>query len=107
MAPTSYLNSDGSSLASKIASKFQVDNIMMLADIVEEALNKYHEPEKLFAKIGMNLREYTSNSSVVNSRIPEHDRLDTQCLKILGVNCNVENNLFNVETKFPADAPNV
>lgn len=43
MALSSFLNNHGSSIASEISSNLYVDNIMMLADTVEEAIMKYHE----------------------------------------------------------------
>lgn len=77
-------------MAKKIVDSLYVDNIMMLADTAEEAITKYRESKSLFAKIGMNLREYISNSSEVNSRIPKNDRLESPCIKILGVNYDIQ-----------------
>ncbi|XGW34218.1 hypothetical protein V3C99_018218, partial [Haemonchus contortus] len=100
MALASYLNGHASPLANEIADHLYVDNIMMMANTVEEALCKYHQSKELFAKIGMNLREYISNSYEVNSAIPKEDRLETDCLKVLGVNYDTATDTYRVRTNF-------
>ncbi|KAK6032980.1 hypothetical protein OSTOST_00820 [Ostertagia ostertagi] len=100
MALSSYLSSHASPIANEIANNLYVDNIMMLAGTTEEALSKYRQSKELFAKIGMNLREYVSNSFEVNLRIPEVDRLESDRMKILGVSYNIANDVFRVETNF-------
>lgn len=62
-----------------------VDNIMMIANSVEEALKKCKASKKLFAQIGMNLRKYISNSEAVNAQITVKDSLNNGPLKLLGV----------------------
>ncbi|XGW10254.1 hypothetical protein V3C99_012050 [Haemonchus contortus] len=100
MALTSFLINEGSTLANEIVSNLYVDNIMMQAETPEEAIQKYRESKKLFEKIGMNLREYVSNSHEVNSRIPEIDKLQGTSMKILGVNYNTEQDSFSIVTNF-------
>ncbi|KAK6729050.1 hypothetical protein RB195_006229 [Necator americanus] len=100
MCLTAFLNSQNTDLAAEIGKNLYVDNIMMTADTAEEALQKYRDSKILFAKIGMNLREYISNSNEVNSQIPIRDSLENGPLKFLGVNYNTILDNFKVMTHF-------
>ncbi|KAK6764826.1 hypothetical protein RB195_024956 [Necator americanus] len=100
MCLTAFLNSQNTDLAAEIGKNLYVDNIMMTADTAEEALQKYRDSKILFAKIGMNLREYISNSNEVNSQIPIRDRLENGPLKFLDVNYNTILDNFKVMTHF-------
>ncbi|KAK6028164.1 hypothetical protein OSTOST_05792, partial [Ostertagia ostertagi] len=66
----------------------------------EEIYRKYEESKRLFSKIGMNLREYVSNSANVNSKIPEKDRAAPGEMKILGVIYDTTSDRFTVKAKF-------
>ncbi|KAK6742031.1 hypothetical protein RB195_009726 [Necator americanus] len=100
MAILSYLESQNSELSTEIAENLYVDNILLQAESVPEAVRKYKESKYLFSKIGMNLREYISNSEEVNSRIPYSDKLQSGSMKILGVDYNTITDNFTVRTKF-------
>ncbi|KAK6764978.1 hypothetical protein RB195_025059 [Necator americanus] len=100
MAILSYLESQNSELSTEIAKNLYVDNILLQAESVPEAVRKYKESKYLFSKIGMNLREYISNSEEVNSRIPYSDKLQSGSMKILGVDYNTITDNFTVRTKF-------
>ncbi|KAK6762557.1 hypothetical protein RB195_023326 [Necator americanus] len=100
MAILSYLESQNSGLSTEIAKNLYVDNILLQAKSVPEAVRKYKESKYLFSKIGMNLREYISNSEEVNSRIPYSDKLQSGSMKILGVDYNTITDNFTVRTKF-------
>ncbi|KHJ93588.1 hypothetical protein OESDEN_06498 [Oesophagostomum dentatum] len=103
----------------KILNKYQQENVVEVADnntanssgtyyiprIREcggqtgKAVTKYHESKAMFAEKGMNLREYTSNSSAVNAAIPEKDRLQCKEIKFLGVNYDIEKDAYNVSVQ--------
>ncbi|KAK6014650.1 hypothetical protein OSTOST_19962, partial [Ostertagia ostertagi] len=100
MALSAFLSSQNTELADEIARNLYVDNILLQAESPEEAVQKYYESKQLFAQIGMNLREYISSSEEVNQRIPKEDRLESNCLKVLGVEYKLENDAFQVTTNF-------
>jgi hypothetical protein len=72
-------------LATEMAANSYVDNIMMSAESVDEAMQKYHESKMIFSEAKMNLREYISNREEVNQAIPEADRLNKEFAKVLGI----------------------
>ncbi|KAK6009702.1 hypothetical protein OSTOST_25348 [Ostertagia ostertagi] len=100
MALSAFLSSQNTELADEIARNLYVDNILLQAESPEEAVQKYYKSKQLFARIGMNLREYISSSKEVNQRIPKEDRLESNCLKVLGVEYKLENDAFQVTTNF-------
>ncbi|XGW03194.1 hypothetical protein V3C99_014862 [Haemonchus contortus] len=71
-----YLRRDPNSLLNKeIENNTYVDNILLGATTVEEAIRKYHDSKSLFSSMHMNLRQFHSNSSAVNTAIDVADRL--------------------------------
>ncbi|KAL6738255.1 hypothetical protein Aduo_011822 [Ancylostoma duodenale] len=99
MAILSYLDQVNSPLTKEISRNLYVDNILLLADTVEEAMEKYKESKQLFAAIGMNLREYVSNSTAVNEQIADIDKTLTGTIKLLGVEYNTESDAFTVRSE--------
>lgn len=76
------------------------DNILLHAETTSEALVKYSQGKAIFAKSGMNLREFVSNSETVNNHIPENDRIASGNIKFLGVPYNTETDMFNIKVTF-------
>ncbi|VDO39662.1 unnamed protein product [Haemonchus placei] len=96
----SFLQCKDNDLAKDIDEKLYVDNILLSADTPSEALKKYHESKALPAEIGMNPREYVSNSNEVNSAIPVYGA-PSGTIKLLRVTYNTESDEFTLELKFP------
>ncbi|KAL6734085.1 hypothetical protein Aduo_004665 [Ancylostoma duodenale] len=103
MAILAYIDSVGSKFAGEIARNIYVDNILLLANSEEEAVEKYKLSKKLFSKIGMNLREYVSNSEFVNKNIPVEDRQTGGRIRMLGLNYDTVNDRFSVSARFPRE----
>ncbi|CAJ0591457.1 unnamed protein product [Cylicocyclus nassatus] len=69
----------------EISDMLYVDNVIVEGKNNEELLKKYHESKEVFNKVGMNLRDYLSNSAQVNYKIPTHDRATSTNIKVLGL----------------------
>ncbi|CAJ0605126.1 unnamed protein product [Cylicocyclus nassatus] len=69
----------------EISDMLYVDNVILEGKNNEELLKKYHESKEVFNKVGMNLRDYLSNSAQVNYKIPAHDRATSNDIKVLGL----------------------
>ncbi|KAH7706709.1 Pao retrotransposon peptidase family protein [Aphelenchoides avenae] len=84
-----HLENEGSPLALEMLKNCYVDNVLLLADTVDEALQKYRDSKAIFAKIQMTLREYASNNSEFNTSIDQADRADLEKLRELGIRWDV------------------
>ncbi|KAK6013267.1 Pao retrotransposon peptidase [Ostertagia ostertagi] len=73
-----------------ILDNIYVDNVFLAANTEEDALEKIENSRKLFRNIGMNLRDFTSNSEYVNKHIPDVVKGKTGNTKLLGVAYNTE-----------------
>ena len=100
MVIVGFLDKINTDLSKEIAKNLYVDNIMFQANSVEEALEKCKQAKRMFSEIGFNLREFVSNCAEVNAAIPEKDRLNSSKIKLLGVDYNIENDTFSVQTNF-------
>ncbi|XGW01565.1 hypothetical protein V3C99_014021 [Haemonchus contortus] len=104
MCLLSFLQSKNNALAKEIGENLYVDNILLSAESPSEGLQKYAESKSLLAEIGMNLREYISNSNDVNSGIPQRDRAPGGTIKVLGVTYDTTSDEFRLHLKFPQKA---
>ncbi|XGW34476.1 hypothetical protein V3C99_018406 [Haemonchus contortus] len=71
-----------SDIASELPNSLYVDNVLLEGRTAEELLKKYTESKRLFSSIGMNLRDYLSNSVTVNKNIAECDRAASTKIKV-------------------------
>lgn len=101
MALLAYLQSKNTSLSKEILDNLYVENILLSASTPAEAIRKYRESKALLAEIGMNLREYISNSEEVNDAIPEKDRAPSGIMKLLGVKYDPRTDFFHLSMNFP------
>lgn len=84
-------------IAKEILQYLYVDNIVLFADTVTEAIQKYEDSKAVLAQITMNLREYASNSEEFNQSLPIADRGKFGQTKMLGVGYNTEEDNFLVQ----------
>lgn len=95
-------------LAKEIKSGCYADNVILEANSEEEILTKYRETKLIFKTAGMNMREYISNCSEANEKIPKEDlaKESTENLKILGTRWNLKTDRLALQTpKEPKPKP--
>lgn len=78
-------------LASEIQENLYVDNLVLLADTKEEALQKAKTARTIFEEMGMNLREFLSNDSTLCANLPKEACARSTTQKVLGVQWCAEN----------------
>ncbi|KAH7720378.1 CBN-SRU-33 protein [Aphelenchoides avenae] len=91
-----HLESEGTPIAHEMLKNCYVDNILLMADTVEEALQKYSESKAIFAKAQMPLREYASNNSAFNDAVDPADRADLNKLRELGIRWDVTADYWDI-----------
>ncbi|KAH7712564.1 Pao retrotransposon peptidase family protein [Aphelenchoides avenae] len=91
-----HLEDEGTPLALEMLQNCYVDNVLLMADTVDEALEKYRDSKAIFAKIQMTLREYASNSSAFNNAIEQGDRADLGKLRELGIRWDVTADYWDI-----------
>nr|CDJ94931.1 Protein of unknown function DUF1759 and Protein of unknown function DUF1758 and Retrotransposon domain containing protein [Haemonchus contortus] len=77
-----------SDMAKELKENLYVDNLIIGAENLEDALSKYYVAKDVFKGLNMNLREFWSNDSVFNYTIPCEDRSQTDNPKVLGLQWN-------------------
>ncbi|KAH7700183.1 CBN-SRU-33 protein, partial [Aphelenchoides avenae] len=91
-----HLESVGTPLALEMLKNCYVDNVLLTADTVSEALAKYREAKEIFAQIGMPLREFASNSAEFNTAVDPADRADLTKLKELGIRWDILSDYWDI-----------
>ncbi|CAR99751.1 Protein CBG25357 [Caenorhabditis briggsae] len=78
--------------AQAMINSFYVDNVFMGLDTAEEAMDFYVFAKKVFAEAQMNLCQFCSNSSTVNTFFVKHEKDTTidRNQKILGISWDTE-----------------
>lgn len=72
-------------LAEEILKNLYVDNSLLGANSMEEAIEKYNISKEIFGKASMNLREFSSNSTTFNKFLEEKGETPLRQLKLLGI----------------------
>ncbi|TKR72065.1 hypothetical protein L596_019581 [Steinernema carpocapsae] len=88
-------------LKNEIKANLYVDNLMVTAETLEEALEKYLRTKKTFNDIKMNLRDFSSNNQELMTLIPEKDRAKSVIQKVLGIPWDTAEDVLEVICHFP------
>uniref|UniRef100_A0A183GRU9 Reverse transcriptase domain-containing protein n=1 Tax=Heligmosomoides polygyrus TaxID=6339 RepID=A0A183GRU9_HELPZ len=80
-----YIEGSQSEISQELSNSLYVDNVFLEGKSPDDLLHKYTESKRLFSSIGMNLRDYLSNSAHVNIGIPALDRASSTEIKVLGM----------------------
>ncbi|KAK5976922.1 Pao retrotransposon peptidase [Trichostrongylus colubriformis] len=83
-----HIEESQSEIVSELSNSLYVDNVLLEGRNAKDLIRKYTESKRLFASIGMNLRDYLSNSVSVNNSIEEPDRAKSTEIKVLGIHWN-------------------
>ena len=78
---------------------FYIDNLIIGADNMEEALQLYSKVKLVFLDISMNLRAWNSSSPELNRKIAEQDCMKETITKILGLQRDKITDQLMVDTK--------
>jgi hypothetical protein len=89
-------------LAERFLENNYVDNLAMMCQNSQEAMEMYKKSKEAFAGAQMNLREYTTNSVIAREMIPKDECIQDELVKFLGIKWNTHRDSFIFE--FP-DVP--
>ena len=92
-----HLDLYGNELAKKLKDDIYVDNLITGANRVEGAVDLYYGAKKIFKDASMNLREWSSNSRVLNHIFEFSDRAGCDSVKVLGHTWNVESDSISLK----------
>ncbi|KAL6738361.1 hypothetical protein Aduo_011917 [Ancylostoma duodenale] len=83
-----HIEEENSPIGKELSRSLYVDNILLEGETSDDLIRKYTASKQVFSSIGMNLRDYLSNSSTVNESIKESDRAKDKEIKVLGLSWN-------------------
>ncbi|XP_065203854.1 uncharacterized protein LOC135833945 [Planococcus citri] len=81
----------------KILKSLYVDNFANGANSLQEAIEIYNVMKKLLAEIGMNIRQWSSNSTEFMNSIPEADRNNAEIVNLLGIQWKPKADTLNIQ----------
>jgi len=84
-----HLENSTSPLAPSLLKNIYVDNVMISGDNISEAKSWYAEIKRIFCDAKMNIREFISNSDVIQKDIPVEDKQVAESVSVLGINWDV------------------
>ncbi|KAK5969552.1 hypothetical protein GCK32_011694 [Trichostrongylus colubriformis] len=95
-----YIHREQCPVGAEISRNTYVDNVILGASSRSEAPKKYELAKSIFTRMHMNLREFLSNSTYVNSRIASRDRaIDPSSASVLGIRWDFENDTLTIRLK--------
>ncbi|KHJ86283.1 hypothetical protein OESDEN_13970 [Oesophagostomum dentatum] len=91
-----HLESFSTDTNREISDMIYVDNVILEGKNRKDLLRKYNESKDVFKNVGMNLRDYLSNSRDVNESIPLQDRAASTTAKVLGIQWDSDNDQMDL-----------
>uniref|UniRef100_A0A914Y2J8 Uncharacterized protein n=1 Tax=Panagrolaimus superbus TaxID=310955 RepID=A0A914Y2J8_9BILA len=83
----------------QIEKNIYVDNIFLTVDDPAEGIEQFETIRSHFLTASMNIREWLSNSSEVNAKIPDDIQQATPTTKVLGLEWDSTNDTFKLQLK--------
>ena len=93
-----HLERDNSWISNKILRDLYVDNLISTFKYESDLVDFYCASRKLLSDANFNLREWSSNSKLLNDMLPSHESTSTK-QKILGLNWDTETDLVTFPIK--------
>ncbi|CAJ0607513.1 unnamed protein product [Cylicocyclus nassatus] len=95
--PTGHIEEKGTPIGKELSKSLYVDNVLLEGDNPQELIQKYNSSKQVFSSIGMNLRDYLSDSAAVNAQIKDVDRATNRELKVLGIKWKADDDTLVME----------
>ncbi|CAJ0589127.1 unnamed protein product [Cylicocyclus nassatus] len=95
--PTGHIEEKGTPIGKELSKSPYVDNVLLEGDNPQELIQKYNSLKQVFSSIGMNLRDYLSDSAAVNAQIKDVDRAKNRELKVLGIKWKADDDTLVME----------
>ena len=91
-----HLSKTESNIAEEIEANVYVDNFLVGAGNLADALKLYEEAKEIFNNAPMNLLSWSSNEREFYECLPEKDRADLEKQKCLGLQWNTTSDTLHV-----------
>ncbi|KHJ82371.1 hypothetical protein OESDEN_17935 [Oesophagostomum dentatum] len=95
---------DGKAIAKEIRENLYVDNLILAANSVSAIAQKAKQARTIFESMGMNLREFLSNTDAVHQNLPTDACAKGPQQRVLGMMWNAHNDELTVSCSLPAPA---
>ncbi|CAJ0608642.1 unnamed protein product [Cylicocyclus nassatus] len=95
--PTGHIEEEDTPIGKELSKSLYVDNVLLEGNNPQELIEKYSSSKQVFSSIGMNLRDYLSDSAEVNAQIKDVDRAKNCELKVLGIKWKADDDTLIME----------
>ncbi|PIC33821.1 hypothetical protein B9Z55_013668 [Caenorhabditis nigoni] len=96
-----YLDIYPTVINDRIKRNLYVDNVLFVANSIEDLVKVYFQAKQLFGKMFMNLREFLVNSNTVMEKINEKDRAPSSTNKLLGLMWDSKKDTLSIKIATP------
>ncbi|CAJ0595173.1 unnamed protein product [Cylicocyclus nassatus] len=92
-----HIEEEDTPIGKELSKSLYVDNVLLEGNNPQELIEKYTSSKQVFSSIGMNLRDYLSDSAEVNAQIKDVDRATNCELKVLGIKWKADDDTLIME----------